>query len=140
MQCSLLSASPNRGTGVKKCSQGTIQIVVSDTASPGEDLQLLASLKHFIYSHGTFGLWGILLSEAETVVYPEKANNTSKRYSHHLEFDILSRNLSETLFVTVDTGANMGVAVRNNWTYTCLSLCITFKILFTQFIGHRAKS
>ena len=76
-------------------------IVVTDVSSREEDLQLLTSLKHFVYSHGTFGLWGILLSDAETIVYPKKAYNVSNRYSHHYEFDMLSKNLTEIVFVTV---------------------------------------
>lgn len=76
-------------------------VVVTDKSNPGEDLQLLASLKHLVYSHGTYGLWGILLSDAETVVYPEKAHNASKIYGLHKELAMLSANLTDCVFITV---------------------------------------
>lgn len=86
----------------RKLAKGNHDVVViSDRAAAEEDLQLLASLKHFVYSHGTFGLWGILLSDAKVVVYPDKSVDGTKRYSHHFNFDKLSRNLTDVTFVTV---------------------------------------
>uniref|UniRef100_A0A2P2I3V3 L-Fucosyltransferase n=1 Tax=Hirondellea gigas TaxID=1518452 RepID=A0A2P2I3V3_9CRUS len=81
-------------------------LVVDDNNEEAEDLALIASFKHIIYSHGTFGFWGILLSHARTVVYPEKSGNPAEnRYSMHQFFDHIRHN------ATLNHGVNF-VTVR----------------------------
>jgi len=64
--------------------------VVVDPGSAIEDIALLASFEHQIYSHGTYALWIALLSKATTVVYP--AAYEKNRYYQHLEFDRMAEN------------------------------------------------
>ena len=75
-------------------------VVLVDKASAISDLALLSSLDHQISSHGTYGLFIIFLSEAETVAYPAPYYNN--RYGHHAQFDRL--NLSN--FVQIDFEAH----------------------------------
>lgn len=75
-------------------------MVVSDAASPGDDMALLSSLPHIVYSYGTYGLWAILLSDAKTVVYPAVIPN-ERRYGHHGELDAISSDFTNTHFVTI---------------------------------------
>ena len=63
-------------------------VIIVDEASPISDLALLSSLDHQIVSHGTFGVWVVLLSKAKTVVYPAPYN--TKRYLHHKSYDQLN--------------------------------------------------
>uniref|UniRef100_A0A6A7G5W9 L-Fucosyltransferase n=1 Tax=Hirondellea gigas TaxID=1518452 RepID=A0A6A7G5W9_9CRUS len=74
--------------------------VVRDNGSPEEDIALLASVHHFIYSHGTFGLWGIFLADVQSVAYP-RHNDTYKQYAHHHCFDEISLHSNKTEFVTI---------------------------------------
>ncbi|KAF2366721.1 Glycosyl transferase family 11 [Trinorchestia longiramus] len=77
-------------------------IVMDDNASGEQDVVQLSMFQHLIYSHGTFGLWGILQSDAQTVVYPDKASDAGlKRYSHHIAFDFIRDKVPGTQFVTV---------------------------------------
>ncbi|XP_047739193.1 galactoside alpha-(1,2)-fucosyltransferase 1 [Hyalella azteca] len=77
-------------------------VVLDDNASAELDFVQLASLEHIIYSHGTFGLWTILLSNAKTVVYPHPSTDVGfKRYSHHRSLDFMKTKLNTTSFVTV---------------------------------------
>ncbi|XP_018010099.1 galactoside 2-alpha-L-fucosyltransferase SEC1 [Hyalella azteca] len=48
-------------------------IVADDKCHAQQDFALLSTFKHFIYSFGTFGILGIFLSNAKTVVYPHAA-------------------------------------------------------------------
>ena len=63
-------------------------VIVVDKAPALSDFALLSNLDHQIFSHGTFGVWIILLSKAKTVLYP--APYHSRRYSHHMYFDRLN--------------------------------------------------
>lgn len=82
---------------------GTDDVIVVDEGSTDEqDLALLSSFDHIVYSHGTFGLWGILLSNASTVTYPARYGHPeTKRYSHHLELDNLKTFWSGIEFNTI---------------------------------------
>ena len=64
--------------------------IVVDSASPEDDIALLSSLDHFIYSQGTYGIWISLLLEGDIIAYP--GNFTGKRYAHHASFDLLNQN------------------------------------------------
>lgn len=59
-------------------------VIVVDKATGPEDMALLSSLDHQIYSVGSFGLWINILSKAETVVYPAPMRgDPMKRYRFH---------------------------------------------------------
>lgn len=79
-------------------------LVVEDSSTPEQDLALLASMEHIIYSHGTFGLTAILLSDVKTLVYSAE-NTASKagRYALHLGLDDISKNWTSVNFVTVSS-------------------------------------
>ncbi|XP_018025152.1 galactoside alpha-(1,2)-fucosyltransferase 2 [Hyalella azteca] len=77
-------------------------ILADDRRSPEEDLILLSSFAHIIYSHGSFGVWGILLSEAETVAYPDHKNDGDKvRYPPHQAFDEIGKMQNRTEYITI---------------------------------------
>ena len=88
-------ASDNREWCSKVFSE-VDDVFIVDEAEAHEDMALLSSYDHQVYSHGTFGLWILLLSQSITVVYPAPDTNYD-RYLIHLSFD----NMNLTNFVAV---------------------------------------
>uniref|UniRef100_A0A2P2I8R5 L-Fucosyltransferase n=1 Tax=Hirondellea gigas TaxID=1518452 RepID=A0A2P2I8R5_9CRUS len=77
-------------------------IVVNDGGSANEDLSMLGTLRHIIYSHGTFGLWGIFLGHTQTVVYPNQTiSETLGKFAHHKDFDKIRLSSSEIEFISI---------------------------------------